>query len=202
MFKVGLTGGIGSGKTTIAKVFEVLGIPVLYADDVAKKLMHSNLELKTELISLLGDSMYKDGNLDRKKMAALIFEDASLLAKVNALVHPATISYAEKWMEEQDAAYVIKEAAILFESNTHLALDFVIGVNAPQPVRVGRIIQRDAITKEEVHARMSRQMDADKKMTLCDAVIDNSESIMVLPQILELHEQLLGLAKKKIDFTA
>lgn len=191
MIKVGITGGIGSGKSTIAKVFEVLGIPVYYADDAAKKLMNEDAALKEKLIAVFGKEIYQHGILNRPHLSGLVFNNPKKLAQLNSIVHPATIAHAERWMQQQHSAYAIKEAAILFESGANKYLDKVIGVYAPVPLRISRVMQRDKSTEEAVTARMSRQMEEDKKMNLCDYVITNDENELVIPQVLTIHELLV-----------
>ena len=199
MLKIGITGGIGSGKSTVAKVFEVLGIPVYYADDAAKKLMNTDEKLKEKIQLQFGNDVYKDGRLDRKYLSEIVFNNPEKLQVLNALVHPATLKDAEKWMQNQSTAYSLKEAALIFESGAHEHLDFVIGVTAPAPLRIQRTMQRDGITREDVIARMDKQMDETIKMKLCDFVIKNDEQEMLLPQVLELHEKLLLLSKNNFQ---
>ena len=196
MLKIGITGGIGSGKTVVSKCFQLLGIPVYNADDAAKKLMNEDEELKEKIKKEFGESIYKEEKLDRKKLAGIVFTSPEKLNLLNALVHPATIKDAEKWMQEQTSHYCIKEAALIFESGAHEHLDYVIGVTAPAPLRILRTMQRDGVTKEEVIARMDKQMDETIKMKLCDFVIQNDEQEMILPQVLALHEKLLSLQKQ------
>ncbi len=193
MLKIGLTGGIGSGKTTVAKVFEVLGIPVYYADDMAKRLMNQDGELKEQIKKHFGDSIYAAGELNRKLLADIVFATPEKLQLLNSLVHPATLKDAADWMQKQTSPYCIKEAALIFESGAHQHLDHVIGVTAPAPLRMQRTMHRDGITREEVAARMDKQLDEIIKMKLCDFVIKNDEQEMLLPQVLALHEQLLKL---------
>ncbi len=195
MLKIGITGGIGSGKSTVAKVFEVLGIPVYYADDAAKRLMNEDEGLKEKIKHLFGDNVYTEGKLDRKYLAEIVFNDPEKLELLNALVHPATILDAERWMQNQSTPFCIKEAALIFESGAHEHLDYVIGVTAPAPLRIKRTMNRDGITLEEVIARMDKQMDEAIKMKLCDFVIKNDEQEMLLPQILALHKKLFTLTK-------
>lgn len=196
MLKLGLTGGIGSGKTTVAKVFEVLGIPVYYADDAAKRLMNEDAELKQKIKEIFGDDIYDGDLLNKKQLASIVFNDPEKLNTLNRLIHPATIKDAAVWMEKQTSAYTIKEAALIFESGAQEHLDYVIGVTAPAPLRIHRTMHRDNITREEVIARMDKQMDDTIKMKLCDFVIKNDEQEMLLPQVLALHEKLLILSKK------
>jgi len=195
MLRVGLTGGIGSGKSTVAKIFEVLGIPVYYADDAAKHIMNTDEELKKEIIQQFGKQSYINDQLNRPFIAALVFNDKEKLELLNSLTHPATIRDANRWMQQQTSPYTIKEAALIFESGSAQHLDYVIGVYTPLPLRVKRIMNRDQITKEEVQQRMSRQIDEDIKMRLCDKVIVNDEQQLVTTQVLQIHEQLLSMSK-------
>jgi dephospho-CoA kinase len=189
MLRIGLTGGIGSGKTTVAKVFEVLGIPVYYADDAARKLMNTNEELKATITKKFGKETYRDGELDRKYLASIVFNDKEKLELLNALTHPVTIADAEQWINLQTSPYIIKEAALLFESGAAERLDCVIGVYAPQHIRVKRVMDRDGLPAEEVMKRISRQIDEEMKMKLCDFVITNNEERLVIPQVLDLHQK-------------
>ncbi len=195
MIKVGITGGIGSGKSTVAKVFEVLGIPVYYADDAAKKLMNTDAVLKQKLKDQFGESIYIDGQLNKKLLAHIVFNAPEKLDMLNNLIHPAIISDAENWMQQQVTPYTLKEAALIFESGAREHLDYVIGVTAPAPLRIQRTMQRDGIPREDVIARMNQQMDDSVKMKLCDFVLKNDEQEMLLPQILALHKKLLILSK-------
>lgn len=194
MIKVGLTGGIGSGKSTIAQLFEVLGIPVYYADDAAKKLMNTDETLKAAIIKNFGEDTYKNGELDRKYLAAIVFNSKEKLELLNSLTHPVTIQDAEKWMLKQTSPYIIKEAALLFESGAAEHLDYVIGVYAPQHIRVKRVMDRDGLPVEDVMKRISRQIDEEMKMKLCNFVIINNEEQLVIPQVLELDKKFRGLA--------
>ncbi len=191
MIKIGITGGMGSGKSTVAKVFEVLGIPVYYADDAAKKLMNEDAALKEKLIAVFGKEIYQDGILNRTHLSGLVFNNPDKLAQLNSIVHPATIADAESWMQQQHSPYAIKEAAILFESGANKYVDKVIGVYAPIQLRISRVMQRDNSTEEAVTARMNRQMEEEKKMSLCDYVITNDEQELVIPQVLKIHELLI-----------
>ncbi|WP_276483238.1 dephospho-CoA kinase [Paraflavitalea pollutisoli] len=193
MLKIGLTGGIGSGKSTVAKVFEVLGIPVYYADDVARSIMNDDPDLKAQIIHHFGAAAYEGGPLNRKYIAQIVFNSEEKLALMNSLVHPATIRAGEQWMAQQTDPYAIKEAAIIFESGTQSQLDYMIGVYAPDALRIHRTMQRDNVTREAVIARMDKQISQSIKMRLCDFVITNDEQQAVIPQVMQVHERLLAL---------
>lgn len=192
MLKVGLTGGIGSGKSLIAEMFRLLGVPVMHADAAAKYLMEHDESLKAAIVNLFGEEVYKNGRLNRPFLASLVFNDKQKLDSLNALVHPATVAYGKKWLEEQKASYAIKEAAIFFESGTYAEMDKMIGVYAPVELRLKRAMERDAVSEEEVKKRMQSQMDEEEKMSRCDYVIYNDGSRSVIQQVLELHEVLKG----------
>jgi len=191
--KVGITGGMGSGKSTVARVFEVLGIPVYYADDAAKRLMNEDESLKEQLQQLFGEETYAGGTLNRKYLSSLVFNNEEKLILLNSIVHPITLRDAESWMQQQNSPYAIKEAALIFESGAQKQLDYVIGVHAPAPLRIQRVIKRDHITREEVKARMEKQIDEAIKMRLCDYVITNDEQELVIPQVLKIHETFIAM---------
>lgn len=195
--KIGLTGGIGSGKTTVAKIFELLNVPVYYADAASKRLYKTDKELIEKLKTHFGDDIYNDEELDRTRLASLVFNNPKQLELLNALAHPPTIRDAQEWLQAQSAPYVIKEAALLFESGSVAGLDYVIGVHAPQHIRLKRVMDRDNTTREEVLNRMARQIDEEIKMKLCDFVITNNEQALVIPQVLSLHNQLLDMSEAK-----
>jgi len=191
LIKVGITGGIGSGKSTVAKVFEVLGIPVFYADVRAKILMDENEELKEKIKENFGKDIYAYGKLDKKHLSTIIFNDPKKLALLNSLVHPATIKDANDWMQQQTTHYAVKEAALIFESGSQQYLDYVIGVYAPATIRIQRAMKRDNVTAEEVKSRMNKQIEESIKMKLCDFVVTNDEQELLIPQVLKIHEELL-----------
>jgi dephospho-CoA kinase len=197
MLKIGLTGGIGSGKTMVAKIFEMLNVPVYYADDASKRLYHTDSELINSIKKHFGENIYTNDQLNRSKLAAIVFNDSKKLELLNQLVHPPTIRDAEEWIKRQKAPYVIKEAALLFESGSSYGLDYIIGVKAPTSLRVKRVIDRDNLTREEVISRANRQIDEEIKMRLCDFVIVNNEQELVIPQVLELHSKFLKLSKER-----
>lgn len=196
MLKIGLTGGIGSGKSTVAKVFEMLGVPVYYADDAAKKLMNENEELKQLLITAFGEATYQQGKLNTVHLSAQVFNNEERLKQLNSIVHPIVIDYGKKWMEAQTAPYAVKEAALFFESGSGGGLDYIIGVYAPQLLRIHRTMKRQGLSRDQVLERMSKQIDDNLKMKLCDFVIKNDDQMLVLPQVLALHEEL---TKKGIE---
>lgn len=194
--RIGLTGGIGSGKSTVARVFEVLGIPVYYADEEAKRIMNDDALLKEQIIQHFGPESYTNGILNRKHLAGVVFNNRAQLELLNSLVHPVTIRDSQQWMQRQTTPYAIKEAALIFESGSQSNLDYVIGVSAPDTLRIHRTMKRDHITREEVLVRMSKQIKQVIKMRLCDFVIVNDEQQAVIPQVTELHEKLLALSNK------
>lgn len=201
MLKVGLTGGIGSGKSTVARIFESLGVPVFYADDASKLVMATDETVKRRLKQAFGARVYKDGELDRKYLAGIVFHDSGKLELLNSIVHPATIEFANQWISKQKAPYIIKEAALLFESGSYKSLDLIIGVSAPADIRILRVMQRDKVSKEEVEARMSKQMDEEEKISHCDIIIynQNGERQSLEKQVLDTHEMLLKKANKPLS---
>jgi len=195
MLKIGLTGGIGSGKSTVAKIFELLSIPVYYADEASKRLYHTDKNLIAQIKKHFGEDVYTSEQLNRSKLAAIVFNDPQKLELLNQLVHPPTLRDAEEWMKKQTAPYVVKEAALLFESGSSAGLDFIIGVKAPTALRVKRVMERDHLTRDEVLSRADRQIDENIKLMLCDFIINNNEQELVIPQVLELHGRFLEMAQ-------
>jgi dephospho-CoA kinase len=193
MLKIGITGGIGSGKTTICKVFEVLGIPVFYADNIAKSIMQTDSVLMTEIINAFGtDSYSKDRQLNRPFIASIVFKNESQLNKLNSIVHPAVFRAFDKWLiEHQDAPYILKEAALLFESESYQMCDYSILVISPEATRIRRIMFRDQISEEEVRLRMKSQFTDEQKKELADHILINDENSLLIPQIISLHQQFL-----------
>lgn len=196
MLKIGLTGGLGSGKSTVAHIFEVLGTPVYYADAASKRLMNDDEAVKAAVQNAFGNEVYPKGELDKKYLAEIVFKDEKKLELLNSIVHPATLHDADEWMKKQTTPYIIKEAALIFESGSHKSLDYVIGVKAPLHLRLQRAMKRDNISKEDAMARINRQMDEEAKMRLCDFIIVNDEEEMLIPQVLALHESLLLKTKE------
>ncbi len=199
MLKVGITGGIGSGKSTVAKVFALLGVPVYNADNASRQLMNEDPAIVAAITEHFGPESYTEKKLNRAHLASIVFQDAEKLAILNKLTHPATIRHAGEWMERHAATgtvpYILKEAALIFESGSAAGLDYVIGVSAPLALRIRRIMQRDNVSREDVQQRIDKQLDESIKMKLCDAVIVNDEISMVIPQVLALHEKMTELSK-------
>jgi dephospho-CoA kinase len=194
---VGLTGGIGSGKTTVAGIFEVLGMPVLYADAVAKNIMQTDPLIRTGLQQLFGASIFVNDLLDRKKLASIVFNDPVQLDLLNALVHPAAIHFAKEWAAGQTTPYCVKEAALFFESGSAEGIDVMVGVSAPQALRIQRVMKRDGISREDVLNKMRSQLDERMKMKLCDRILINDERRLMIPQVLSLHQDLLRTANDR-----
>ena len=188
---VGLTGGIGSGKTTVAKMFASFGIPIYNSDEEAKKLADTLENIRGQLLDLLGDETYKNSKLDRKFMANKIFNDKQLLQKVNAIIHPEVGKHFQKWAAAQHSPYVIKEAAILFESGSHVFCDVVIMVTAPEQERIKRVMERDGVSEKDVKARMDNQWSDAKKIELSDFVIENNILSETKRHVEMVHSQLL-----------
>jgi len=196
MLSVGITGGIGSGKSVVCRVFAAMGIPVLSADETARFLMEHDTGLITAISELLGQDSYNNGLLNRAYVADAIFKDAQKLKALNALVHPATVAYGKKWREQFNTAFTIKEAALFFESGSSADIDFMIGVSAPQEIRIARAMRRSNMSREQVLAVMAKQMDETEKMKRCHAVIINDDTQAILPQVLYLYQHLTDLALK------
>jgi len=193
LIRVGITGGIGSGKSTVAKIFAVLGIPVYYADDVARRLMNEHPLIRQQIIEHFGEESYSDNKLNRSFLAKQVFNNEKKLALLNSIVHPVTIGDGVEWMRKQTTAYAIKEAALIFESGSQRDLDFVIGVFAPVHLRIKRVMDRDGIKREDVQKRMLNQINEEIKMKLCDYVVINDEQQLIVPQVLSLHEKLMQM---------
>lgn len=191
---VGLTGGIGSGKTTVGNYFRDLGIPVYIADVEAKKLMNSSKVIKRKLIALFGSSAYHNDQLNRPFIASKIFSDADALAKMNAIVHPRVADHFKRWVKTQDSAYVIKEAAIIFENNLQSQYDVIITVTADTSEKIKRLKKRDGSSLDQIEAVMANQMDDQEKVKLSDFVIVNNKLEELADQVQEIHHKLLEKA--------
>lgn len=196
MLKIGITGGIGSGKTTVCRIFESMGIPVFYADKVAKEIMVMDDLLIEGVKDTFGNlSYHNDGTLNNKHIADLVFNDATQLEKLNALVHPAVFRAFDNWLSNLPltAPYVLKEAALLFESGSYTLCDKNVLVIAPTQLKLSRVITRDNTSKEQVLARMDKQFSDEKKLKMTDYIIHNNESQSLIIQAIELHHQFLQL---------
>ncbi|MEZ4888096.1 MAG: dephospho-CoA kinase [Chitinophagales bacterium] len=192
--QVGLTGGIGSGKTMVSKFFALLGIPIYYADDAAKWLMQNDTTLIEAIKTTFGEHLYtKDQQLDRKLLANIVFNDVEALRTLESLVHPAVFQHTQEWATKHNSApYLIREAALTFESGSYKILDKVITVYAPKDVRIQRVLQRDNTTIEAIEARMDKQMPDEKKMEMADFVVFNDGKTLLIPQILHIHKEILS----------
>ena len=191
-WKIGITGGIGSGKSYLARIFKALGVPFYDADKEAKILMNSHPGIRDALRKAFGEAVYTSGGeLNRTYLAAEVFRDKAKLALLNSIVHPVVIQHAADWADAQTASYSLKEAALLFESGSYKNLDATILVSAPLELRVKRVMQRDGLSREEVLDRIQKQMPEEDKQKLADFTIVNDGSRPLLPQVLALHEQFL-----------
>lgn len=196
MLKIGITGNIGSGKSTVARVFEILGVKVFYADAGAKAVMTTDALLIEGIKSTFGNEAYfTDGSLNRKHIAGIVFNNDAELKKLNALVHPAVFRAFDEWTKAfANESYVIKEAAVLFESGSYKFCDKTVLVSAPLEMRIDRVMKRDGVSRAEVEAREARQFSEDKKKELADFILRNDDTQLLIPQILALHHQFLQLA--------
>lgn len=194
MIKAGITGGIGSGKSTVAKIFSVLGIPVFYADFAAKKVMTDDKTVVAAMRKHFGAEAYlSDGQLNRSYIASKVFNDEKQLSILNGIVHPATFRAMDNWVKEQkNVPYVLKEAALLYESGSYKQCDCTILVLADEKLKVERIKQRDGITEAQIKARMDRQMSDEEKKPMAGFIITNNERELLIPQVLHIHDQILA----------
>lgn len=194
MKQIGLTGGLGAGKSVIARVFKAMGIPVYDSDLAARRLMEKNSHLREGLIALFGEEVFDaDGRLERKKITSQVFENEELLASLNALVHPAVKTDYLMWINKQDSscAYVIREAAIMLETGLYHDLDSIILIDAPEELRIQRVMKRDGRSREEIKAILSRQWIAEKKRAFASFIINNDGTELILPIIIKIHQQLI-----------
>ena len=194
---IGLTGGIGSGKTTISKMFEEIGIPVYISDKEAQKIIETKASVKESIKSLFGELAYVDGKYNRKYIAEIVFKNKYKLQKLNDIVHPLVAKHFEEWKQLQSSPYVIKEAAILFESGTYRNCDFIITVTAPEEERIRRVVERDGVTEEAVRERMKNQWSDEKKIKLSNEVINNISIEASLLKVREIHSKLIKKLKKQ-----
>ncbi|MBN2213525.1 MAG: dephospho-CoA kinase [Bacteroidales bacterium] len=197
MIKVGLTGGIGSGKTTVCKVFRQLGIPVYHADIQARMLSDADPDIRKALTGLCGKNIYTQSGLDRKRLSEVIFSNIDLLQKVNAIIHPRVIEDFNQWMtENHEDRYIIHEAAILFESGLNTLFNKIITVVAPEEIRIRRIMEREGVSEDYVRNIIRNQWPEKKKKSLSDYIIINDQKKLVLPQVLKIHNELIFLSRE------
>lgn len=189
---VGLTGGIGSGKTTVAEMFEKLGVPVYYADKEAKNLMKTSASLKKGIIDLLGENAYKNDDIDRAYIAQIVFRDSAKLNALNALVHPLVESHFRNWLGTLSSGYAIQENALIFENDKQSKYDVVITVTAPLKTRLERVMKRDGVTEKQVLDRIKNQLDDAVKIGQADYVVNNIHINNSKDQVLEIHKQILS----------
>lgn len=194
--RLGITGGIGSGKTTVCRIFRVLGVPVFVADVAARQLMNRNDDIRREINKIAGKDLYTEGELDRRELARLIFNHPDMLQRVNAAVHPAVLREFEAWSSAIDSPYVIMEAAILFEAKADQLVDRVISVSAPVEERISRVMGRSELSREQVLERINNQMEDDEREDQSYYVINNADNEMIIPEILKIHDDMLRLAAK------
>ncbi|EAR00409.1 dephospho-CoA kinase [Maribacter sp. HTCC2170] len=196
MMVIGLTGGIGSGKTTVAKIFKKLGVPVYNSDKKAKKLMKSSKKLRISIKNLLGEEAYHDKKLNKVYIAQKIFQDKALLNQLNSIVHPAVRKDFVKWSKKKDVPYVIQEAAIIFENGLHDFYDKTILVTAPKEIRLKRVMDRDKVSEADVFRRMKNQWEDEKKIKLADYVIDNLNMQDTITKVDAVHKLLLAHSER------
>lgn len=191
MKKIGITGGIGSGKTIVTRIFSCLGIPVFNADITAREIVNTDPKVKEQIIELLGESAFREGAYDRSYVASRVFREKHLLEQLNRIIHPATINAFKDWVKKQHAPYIIKEAAILFESGSHTGLDRTITVQAPEELRLKRVLSRDNVTEAQVRSRMLSQFTDEQRANVADHIIINDDIQPVIPQVLQLHQTFI-----------
>ncbi|WP_454957502.1 dephospho-CoA kinase [Capnocytophaga sputigena] len=190
MIVVGLTGGIGSGKSTIAKAFAALGIAVFNSDEQAKALIATNVQVKERIIAAFGEEAYQNGEYNRAYIAQIVFNNSEKLAILNGIVHPALAKYFKQWAKKQMSPYVLKEAAILFESGSYKDCDYIITVTAPEEVRIARVMARDHCTEAQVRARMAQQWSDAQRIALSDVVIENIDLESTKEQVKRINDEL------------
>ena len=193
---VGLTGGIGSGKTTVAHMFKALGVPVFNSDDEAKVLMNSSMIIKQEIIELLGENSYKNDTLNKPYIASQIFNTKAVLKKINAIVHPKVAAAFDTWVSKQNTPYVIKEVAILFETRTESLVDYIITVIVPLETRIQRVMERDQKSRKAVEIIIENQLSDSEKIKKSHYVIENSNRLTTEKKVLEIHTKILDAMHK------
>ncbi len=192
--RLGVTGGIGSGKTTVCRIFRVLGEPVFVADTVARDIMENEPEVRGAISQIAGKDLYATGVLDRRELARIIFNRPELLRMVNGAVHPAVLKRFEEWADASAFPYVIMEAAILFEAGADTLVDRVVTISAPVEERISRVMGRNDLTREEVIRRINNQLEDEEREEQSYYVINNSDNEMIIPEILKIHEDMIRLS--------
>lgn len=196
MLKIGLTGGIGSGKSTVSTVFNALGVPVYEADSNARRLMESDKDIIKLLPEIFSKDVFLNGKLNKKLLATIVFNDKNSLKKLNSIVHPVVQEDFSKWSQQYLLyPYVIEEAALLFESGSSEKMDYIIFVKSKLQTRMQRVIERDNLSRAEVELRINNQLDDRIKEKKADFIINNEIDSMILPQIVDLHERILKIKK-------
>ena len=195
--RLGVTGGIGSGKTTVCRIFRVLGVPVFVADIEARRLMHTDPAIRKEINAIAGEDLYSSGELDRRELARLIFNRPDMLRRVNASVHPAILRIFDDWAGKSESPYVIMEAAILFEAKADVLVDRVAAISAPVEERIARVMGRNELSREEVLERINNQLEDDEREEQSYYVINNADNEMIIPEILKIHDDMLRLAERE-----
>ena len=191
MLKVGITGGIGAGKSLVCQIFNTLGVPVFNADTVARGIFDHHQDVRNGIVAAFGSEIFSGGKLNRKKLAGLVFNDEKKLERLNSIVHPAVHEAFEQWSTSIKYPYILYEAAILFESGVDKYMDKIIMVYADEQQRISRVMERDQVSEKEIRARMSKQISEETKMNQADFIIYNDEDQMLIPQVMELHEKLM-----------
>ena len=198
MMIIGITGGIGSGKSIVCNIFRQIGIAVYDADTAAKKLYNTQPEIINSIKKEFTEDVFdKKGKIDKQKLALLVFGDESALKNLNRIVHPFVKRHFEEWVASQTAIYILKEAAILFESGSDKGCDKIITVTAPVDLRIQRTMLRDRRSKAEVEQIVSKQWNDEEKIKHSDFVITNDDQQMIIPQVLEIHSKLIAFSNDK-----
>jgi dephospho-CoA kinase len=194
--RLGVTGGIGSGKTTVCRIFRVLGVPVFVADDAAKQLMNSDPDIRKKINEIAGKDLYSGGTLDRMELARLIFNKPEMLKSVNKVVHPFVLRTFDEWADKAEDPYVIMEAAVLFESKGETHVDRVVAISAPVEERIERVMGRSELSREQVLERINNQLEDDEREEQSYYVINNADNEMIIPEVLKIHSDMLRFAGK------
>ena len=204
MLKIGITGGIGSGKTTVCKLFELLGTPVYYADDASKQLLVSDPGIKAKIVTVFGEGILDENNsISRQKVAQHVFGNEEELKKLNFIMHPAVALHFDTWLKQHSTSvYILKEAAIMFESGAYLQMDQIITVAATEELRIMRVMKRDGTSREEVLRRIKAQLSEEERIKRSQYIIRNDEQQMVIPQVLKLHQKFLSNSAVRINTTS